>query len=144
MSEQETRRGRARKYIVLSSVIVFATVMTIFLVNIVQTLSEVRGRRAIAASAQTTSGASDTQAEPAKGATNPSAQSTSWGFLAAALSVGIGCIGAGMAVSSVGAAGLGVVGEKPDLTGRALVFVGLAEGIAIYGLIIAIMILTRV
>lgn len=142
MSEQGTRGSRARKYIALSSVIVFATVMTIFLVNVVQTLSEVRGRRAMEVSAQTMPGAQQTQAEPAKNAANQ--QSASWGFLAAALSVGIGCIGAGIAVSSVGAAGLGVIGEKPDLTARALIFVGLAEGIAIYGLIIAIMILTRV
>ena len=141
MSEQGTRGSRAKKYIALSSVIVFATVMTIFLVTMVQTLSEVRGRHAMAASAETTSGAQQMQSEPTKSAANPS---TSMGFLAAALSTGIGCIGAGIAVSSVGAAGLGVIGEKPELTARALIFVGLAEGIAIYGLIIAIMILTRI
>ena len=60
----------------------------------------------------------------------------------------VGCIHgnecAGIAVAAVGAAGLGVIGEKPELTARALIFVGLAEGIAIYGLIIAIMILTRI
>jgi V/A-type H+-transporting ATPase subunit K len=39
---------------------------------------------------------------------------------------------------------MGAIGEKPELAGRALIFVGLAEGIAIYGLIIAIMILGRV
>jgi V/A-type H+-transporting ATPase subunit K len=38
---------------------------------------------------------------------------------------------------------MGAVAEKPELAGRALVFVGLAEGIAIYGLIVAIMILGR-
>ena len=68
----------------------------------------------------------------------------SWAFLAAAISTGMGTLGAGIAVGYVGAAALGVLGEKPELAGRALIFVGLAEGIAIYGLIIAIMILTKI
>ncbi|MCJ7813524.1 ATP synthase subunit C [bacterium] len=44
----------------------------------------------------------------------------------------------------MGAAAMGAIGEKPELAGRALIFVGLAEGIAIYGLIISIMILGKV
>jgi V/A-type H+/Na+-transporting ATPase subunit K len=66
-----------------------------------------------------------------------------WGFLAAALSTGMAALGAAYAVSHVGAAALGAMGERPELAGRALIFVGLAEGIAIYGLIISIMILAR-
>ena len=66
-----------------------------------------------------------------------------WGFIAAAASTGLGALGAAYAVSHVGAAALGAMGERPELTGRALIFVGLAEGIAIYGLIISIMILGR-
>lgn len=67
-----------------------------------------------------------------------------WAFLAAALSTGLGCLGAGVAVAYVGAAAVGAVAEKPQIAGRALIFVGLAEGIAIYGLIVAIMILGKV
>jgi len=67
----------------------------------------------------------------------------SWGLLAAALSTGLCALGAAYAVSHVGAAALGAMGERPELAGRALIFVGLAEGIAIYGLIISIMILAR-
>ncbi len=65
-------------------------------------------------------------------------------FLAAAIAVGVGSLGAGAAVGYVGAAAMGAIGEKPELAGRALIFVGLAEGIAIYGLIIAIMILGKI
>jgi V/A-type H+-transporting ATPase subunit K len=61
--------------------------------------------------------------------------------LAAALSTGLGSIGAGIAVASTGAAACGAVAEKPETFGRLLIFVGLAEGVAIYGLIIAFMIL---
>ena len=64
-----------------------------------------------------------------------------WGFIAAALAAGLSAIGAAYAVAVVGGAAMGAVAEKPEVAGRALVFVGLAEGIAIYGLIIAIMIL---
>jgi V/A-type H+-transporting ATPase subunit K len=63
------------------------------------------------------------------------------GLLAAAICTGVGSLGAGIAVAYVGAAALGAISERPEIGGRALVFVGLAEGIAIYGLIIAIMIL---
>lgn len=65
-------------------------------------------------------------------------------YLAAALAVGLSCIGSGYAVARIGSASLGAVSEKPELMGRALVLVGLAEGIAIYGLIVAIMILNKI
>ena len=64
-----------------------------------------------------------------------------WGFMAAAVVTGLSALGAAYAVAVVGGAAMGAVAEKPDLAGRAIVFVGLAEGIAIYGLIVAIMIL---
>ncbi len=63
--------------------------------------------------------------------------------LAAAISTGLATIGAGIAVSNTGAAAIGTIAEKPEMFGRALIFVGLAEGIAIYGLIIAFMVLNR-
>jgi V/A-type H+-transporting ATPase subunit K len=66
-----------------------------------------------------------------------------WGFIAAAASTGVGALGAAYAVSHVGAAALGALGERPEVAGRALIFVGLAEGVAVYGLIISIMILAR-
>lgn len=63
--------------------------------------------------------------------------------LAAALSTGLACIGAGIAVGNAGAAAVGATAEKPESFGRALIFVGLSEGIAIYGLIISFLILGR-
>ena len=63
------------------------------------------------------------------------------GLIAAALSTGLACIGAGIAVAYVGAAALGVVGEKPELLGKTMLYVGLAEGVAIYGMLISILIL---
>jgi len=67
-----------------------------------------------------------------------------WGFIAAALATGLSSLGAGIAVASVGSAAIGALAEKPELLGRALILVGLAEGIAIYGLIVSILILNRI
>lgn len=66
------------------------------------------------------------------------------GFIAAGLSTGLASLGAGVAVSSVGSAAIGAVSESPKILGRTMIFLGLAEGIAIYGLIISIMILGRI
>ena len=63
--------------------------------------------------------------------------------LAAALAVCIGSLSAAYAVATTGSAALGAIAEKPELFGSALIIVGLAEGVAIYGLIIAFMILNR-
>ncbi|MFZ5353810.1 MAG: ATP synthase subunit C [Bacillota bacterium] len=76
----------------------------------------------------------------AASAENPNA---GYGFLAAGLSTGLATIGAGYAVGSVGSSALGAVSENPRILGKTLIFVGLAEGIAIYGLIISIIILGR-
>ena len=59
--------------------------------------------------------------------------------IAIALSIGLSCLGAGYAVGHVGAAALGAASERPEMLGRGLIFVALAEGIAIYGLLISIL-----
>jgi len=71
------------------------------------------------------------------------AEAWSWGLVGAALATGMSSLGAGYAVAKVGTAAIGALAEKPELFGRLLIFVGLAEGIAIYGLIVSILILNR-
>jgi membrane-associated ATPase C chain len=75
-------------------------------------------------------------------AANPSA-GLGLGYIGAALATGMATIGAGYAVGAAGAAALGAVSEDEKILGKTLIFVGLAEGIAIYGLIVSIMILGR-
>lgn len=65
------------------------------------------------------------------------------GLFSAALATGLSSLGAGLAVGKLGAAAVGALAEKPELLGRLLILVGLAEGIAIYGLIVSILILNR-
>lgn len=67
-----------------------------------------------------------------------------WAMIAAALAAGLSSLAAGYAVAVVGSAAVGALAEKPELLGRLLILVGLAEGIAIYGLIVAVLILSRI
>lgn len=62
-------------------------------------------------------------------------------YIGAALSTGLATIGTGFAVGNVGSAALGAISEDQSILGRTIIFVGLAEGIAIFGVIISIMIL---
>lgn len=62
-------------------------------------------------------------------------------YLAAGLAVGIACIGSGMAVGKIGAAAMGAMAENSELSGKALPFVGLAEGICLWGFLVALFII---
>ncbi len=65
-------------------------------------------------------------------------------YLAAALVTGLATIGAGVAVAAASAAALGAISENDKVMGKALIFVALAEGIALYGLLVTFMILGRI
>ena len=62
-------------------------------------------------------------------------------YIAAALAVGLSCIAGGIAVGRVGAAALGAISENPELSGKALPYAGLAEGICLWGFLVALLIL---
>ncbi len=73
-----------------------------------------------------------------------SPENVKYGLIAAAVAFGLGAIGAGIAISHVGAAAMGAVAEKPQIAGQALLFVALAEGLVIFGFITALMIIGKV
>jgi len=64
--------------------------------------------------------------------------------IAIAVVISMSCLAAGYAVGKVGSAAMGAMSEKPELAGRALLFVALAEGIAIYGVLAAILLYTKI
>ncbi len=70
--------------------------------------------------------------------------SAGWAFLAAGLSISVSVLGAGIALSRIGAAAMAALAEKPEIMGSAIVFAGLAEGLSIWGLIVAVLILMKV
>ncbi|MEF9942232.1 MAG: ATP synthase subunit C [Lachnospiraceae bacterium] len=82
-------------------------------------------------------------AQAADTATAAAATATGLGYLAAALVTGLSCIGGGIAVASAASAALGAISEDSSVLGKSLIFVGLAEGVCLYGLIISFMILGK-
>lgn len=65
------------------------------------------------------------------------------GYLAAALSTGLSCLGAGIAIASTAPAAIGAFSENPKAFGKALIFVVLGEGVALYGLLISILLMNK-
>ena len=81
--------------------------------------------------------------EAAEGVSEAASNSVGFGYLAAALSTGLSCVGGGIAVASAASAALGAISEDSSALGKSLIFVGLAEGVCLYGLIISFMILGK-
>lgn len=83
-------------------------------------------------------------AQAAQEASDIVSNNAGWAYIAAGLVTGMATIGTGIAVSSAASAALGALSEDSTIMGKALIFVALAEGIALYGLLISFMILSRV
>ncbi|WP_316364370.1 ATP synthase subunit C [Candidatus Thiodiazotropha sp. CDECU1] len=66
------------------------------------------------------------------------------GIIGVGIPTALSTIGAGIAVGPIGAASLAVLAEKPEIFGRTLIYLGLAEGIAIYGLVMSILLLDKI
>jgi len=85
-------------------------------------------------------------ASPSSAATTVVATTPSYGgqaLVGAAIAVGGSSLGAGLAIAYTGSAALAAISERPEMFGRAIVIVGLAEGIAIYGLVVAIILIGK-
>ena len=88
-------------------------------------------------------GAADTAGAGVVSASPEQSFSNGMGFIGMALATGLACVGAGIAVGSVGSAAIGLVGEQPGAIGTTLIYVGLAEGVAIYGIVISMLIFSK-
>jgi V/A-type H+/Na+-transporting ATPase subunit K len=64
--------------------------------------------------------------------------------LAAAFAIAVSVLGAGYAVGRIGSAALGAISEKPELLTRAILFVALAEGLAVLGFAVAMMLMQKI
>jgi len=124
-----TRRGRSGLYILAA---IGAVLMIGAVVLLVAALTAGPAGAAVAAVAAKSAAASASGTSSDTGA-----------LLGAAIAVAGSTIGAGIAVAYAGAAALAALSERPELFGRAMVIVGLAEGIAIYGLIIGIILIGK-
>ena len=80
-------------------------------------------------------------AEAAETAEKVASNAAAIKYIAAAIAVGLACFAGGMAVGKIGSAAMGAMSENPELSGKALPFVGLAEGICLWGMLVAVLIL---
>ncbi len=121
------RRGRSVAYLMAGLGVVLAVAAVMLLV------AAVHAAPASAAAAPAV----------AKAAAAASSGSGTAALIGAGIAVAGSTIGAGIAVAYTGAAALAAMSERPEVFGRAMVIVGLAEGIAIYGLVIGILLIGK-
>jgi V/A-type H+/Na+-transporting ATPase subunit K len=132
-----TRRGRSGMY-------VLACIGAVLMVGAVVLLAAALSAGPAGAAATATAVGLKVAAGAAKSAAVASGTSSNTGpLLGAGIAVAGSTIGAGIAVAYTGAAALAIMSERPELFGRAMVIVGLAEGIAIYGLIVGIILIGK-
>ncbi len=133
MSIRAVKNGKKTRSAVATQLLAFMAVCVItFAIPVVASATTT----ANAATAQTTT--SETAASAA------TASSKGLGMIAAALAVGIAGIGGGIAVAAAAPAAIGATSEDPKAFGKAIIFVALGEGIALYGLLISILILQKI
>lgn len=136
MSIRAVKNGKKTRNAVATQLLAFMAVCVItFAIPVVASATTT----ANAATAQTTT--SDVAAAT-KAAADSSAKGL--GMIAAALAVGIAGIGGGIAVAAAAPAAIGATSEDPKAFGKAIIFVALGEGIALYGLLISILILQKI
>ena len=128
----ERTKGRYKKALFLNTVLFFGTMIgagVLMSMGNTAVAAESVEAAAVAAAGAAAAGAAGT--------------ATGMGYLAAALSTGLACVGGGIAVSAAASAALGAISEDGSILGKSLIFVGLAEGVCLYGLIISFMILGK-
>lgn len=125
------KRGANKKKAVLAQIISVAFIMT---VSLCATASASSSKQV--ESSQSTSSTSDVSSSKAN--------SYGIGLIAAALVTGLSGIGGGIAVASAAPAAIAATSEDPKAFGKALIFVALGEGIALYGLLVSIMIFGKI
>lgn len=139
---KEMRKNVFKKVLILFSIIGMLSMASVFAVDLNNSTNNTTTNQTIQNEI-----AVEAQGQIAAVQTNTQGQGISnhdIGLLAVALSTGLACIGAGIAVAVVASSAIGAISENPNLLGKTIIFAGLAEGIAIYGLIISIMILNKI
>jgi len=116
-------------------------IMTLLVLVAFVGLAQTATSAAAPAAAATTAAAATVVAPATTVAQAPSPWAGAIKYLAAALAVGIACIAGGVAVGQIGSAAMGAMAENPELSGKALPYAGLAEGICLWGFLVGLLIL---
>jgi V/A-type H+-transporting ATPase subunit K len=123
------KKGTSRKKAVLTQIISFAAVCVISMAI------------PMSASAETTTAAPQNSTSTSQQATD---NSKGMSMFAVALADAVASIGGAIAIATAAPAAIGATGENPQVFGKALVFVALGEGIAIFGLLLGILMLQKI
>lgn len=96
------------------------------------------------AAPETEEPATTAEAAETASAENDGDMSKGMGLLAAGIVTGLAGIGGGIAVAAGAPAAIAATSEDPKSFGKSIIFVALGESIALYGVVIAILILQKV
>jgi V/A-type H+-transporting ATPase subunit K len=137
-----TRTPRAMlRFVVLSMAASFTLALAVLAIGI---MTDDESPAAASPDPVATASVDDVTSGVSQQATTGITKDSGAAFIGAAIAVAASALGAGIAIAYAGSAALATISEQPDLFGRAMVVVGLAEGVAIYGLIVAVLILGEV
>ena len=125
IAEKRTKNGKSGKAALITNICMFFALGIGIIIALPLT----------AAAAETT--------ETAVAAAGNLSVGTGMAYIAAALSTGLACLGAGVAVASAASAAIGASSENPSMFAKSIIFVALAEGIAIYGMLISFQIVGK-
>lgn len=128
LSVRFVKHGAKKRTVVMAQILTFVAVCA------AAVIAPAIAHAATTAGSAATVAAAATVADPSRGME----------MMAAALATGLSCIGGGIAVAASAPAAIGATSEDPKAFGKALIFVALAEGIAIYGLLVSILLLNKV
>jgi V/A-type H+-transporting ATPase subunit K len=125
---KRAKQGKKYKFAIASNIILFFGVIisTVILIPVMSNAAEVIPTADAAATAAN------------------AGISTGLGYVAAALATGMSCIGAGIAVASAASSAIGATSENPKMLAKSLIFVALAEGVALYGMLISLQIINKI
>lgn len=142
LSIKSVKNGKKTSSAVATQLLAFMAVCVVtFAIPVVASATTTAGTAGAGAAAATTT---TSQAAGDMATAAATANSRGLGFLAAALAVGIAGVGGGIAVAAASPAAIGATSEDPKAFGKAIIFVALGEGIALYGLLISILILQKI
>ena len=138
------RGGKNRRRAIAVNVAAFAMVMMLSCIGAFGAFAADSNTAAASSAAATTAAATTAAADTAAASTADTHNSSmGMGLLAAALVTGLAGIGGGIAVAAGAPAAIAANSENPKTFGKSLIFVALGESIALYGLVISIMILSK-
>ena len=122
---KRAKQGKSHKYAVIANICLFflVTVVTLVVAPIISSATELQ--------------------QAAEVIDNSRAIADGLGYIAAALVTGMACIGAGIAVAASASSAIGATSENSSMLAKSLIFVALAEGVALYGILISLQILSR-